>query len=322
MNMADMQETLLNIQKQIKESREESQKQYTDLANKIDTFGNRVTELERKMKNTENDAEIFYDQFDTMNGEINYLKQKQLALNVMIRGIPEREGETQTQLQELIEQLITTLKIADIGVINAVKRIGVKNPNYSRPILMENLTKEQKTKIITAKRQQKITASQLVINNTPIGDSNTNIYIDDHLTPYTYRLLKRCKAIKSETNTKYVWTSNGIVYMRLNDNTQAQMMRNDIDVDQYKSAHKKATRQKRKVELDSDSPTEMETESTAPRKKLTRSASLNERYMQARAKFIQNGAKKGNQPSPSSASTSTGANTRRGARGKAGNEEK
>lgn len=307
--MTTVEEILEKISKDIKESREESKKQHEELSNKIDTYSAKVDKLEKRMEDKENESAMFFDQFDIMQGELNTIKQKELSLNLVISGLAERENETLTHLQQMVGQVMNLLQLPNIGEIKTIRRIGVKKMDKPRPILIEKLQKEQKVQIIAAKRKNKINASQILIDNTPNGDTSTNIYIDDHLTPYTARILKRCKALKSETNTKYVWTNNGIVYIRVNDNTPAKIIRNDLEVDIFKSSNIVGGRRKRPADIDIDSL--YENDLLASKNKLVRTASLNSNYMEARAKFLQSNTGKKTQTSTTE--------LRRGGRNRAAN---
>lgn len=310
MDKDKFEKVLEGIYNEMKKVREDSNTNYDNLSKKLDNYANRVENLEKKIDGMEQQQCNFYDYFDDVKGEVNGIKQKELALNLIIKGVSERENETAEQLLSLVEQVMSSLQIGTtVGQFKLTKRIGRKINAKPRLILIETTSKEQKALIISAKRKHKVTANQILIDNNPMGKDDQNIYVDEHLTPYTARLLKRCRTMRSELNIKYVWTNNGIVYIRKDDNAQATVIRNDYDVDMFRAAQVNSGGLKRKIgsivhEDDPDSITEM----PAPKKPLTRSSSLNLGYITAREKFV----------SRTSPATTTNTGRGRGPRGRSG----
>lgn len=291
--MATVEDTLQLIRRDIQKSSEENKRQYDDLSRKIDDFANKFNELEKKFEDIDEQHLLFYDQFDDIKGELNRMKQKEISMNLIIKGMKEAENETQQELETLTHQLMTIIGLQDIGKLKSVRRIGAKVSDKPRLILLETNELQQKKAIIENKRKHKVNASQIIINDTPLGDSSTNIYIDEQLTQYTARLLTKCRQLRSEMSIKYVWTSNGTIYMRTDDNAPAIMVKNDTDIDAFKSKHTKPIGRKRKAdkyvenESDSDLPVQRTRKKQyQPRTTVTRSASLNTRFMEARETFM------------------------------------
>lgn len=234
-----MEEALQKINDAIESSRKENKSQYEKLDTKFDVFTKKIDDLERKIEDVEKQNFVFYDELDDIKGELNKLKQKEISLNLIVKGLAEHDEETLTQLKASIEQVMATLKLNSIGQFKSIKRIGKKDTNNKNPrlVLIETVSKEQKAEIIAAKRKIKITANQIVINGKTMGEADKNVYIDEHVTQYTAFLLKRCRDMKRELNLKYVWTKDGTIYVRKDDKVPATMIKCDADVDMFKALH-------------------------------------------------------------------------------------
>lgn len=279
-------------QAQLKEMSDKNEAQLKEISNKLDDYAKKVDKFEKRMADIEEQQLFFYEGFDDIKGELNKIKQKEISLNLIIKGISESENETTEELQEMMRQLMTVIGVQDIGELKSVRRIGNKDPKKHRLVFLETYTLEQKKRIIEHKRKHKITANQIVINNKPLGDTTTNIYIDEQLTKYTARLLSRCRQLKSEINIKYIWTSNGIIYMRIDDNTPVIMIQNDTDIEIFRVKYSKIAGRKRKADTyanGSDSELQVQKPKKrqyGPRTTVTRSASINSRFMEAREAFM------------------------------------
>lgn len=277
-----------NTREEVRQSREESKTQLLVITNKLDNYVLRVQTLEKKFEDINKQNEIFYDQFDDIRGDLNSIKQKEISLNLIVKGMMERDAETEADLKSVVDQLMNIIGVEEVVSFKNIRRIGKKIVDKPRLILLQTADSSQKKMIIAKKRKHKITANQINIGGTPVGDTNTAIYIDEHLTPYTARLLSRCRQLRNEMNIKYVWTTNGIIYLRMDDNTQAVQIRNDFDVDLF--VVNNATGRKRKAEsefVDNEArQSKQRKKQLSSGRRITRSQSLNTQYMEARAKFM------------------------------------
>lgn len=119
--ISDIQTSLANQEQQ----RLNSDIKIDNLALKIDNFNNRVENIEKKLEANDKKNLLFYDELDQVKGELNTLKQKEIEHNLIIKNVTERENETNVQLQSIVQQIIATLGITDVGVLRRETRIHV-----------------------------------------------------------------------------------------------------------------------------------------------------------------------------------------------------
>lgn len=279
--MKEIKENRETIENRFKESNTNVKNQFDELYNKMGHLHTRLDKLEHRLGNVEKSGSLCQDELDQVKGELNTVKQKELELNLIVKGIPERTNETQEQLESIFEQLMVNIQLPNIGQPQSIKRIGKIRQGKPRLVLVVTSSKEQKMKIIAAKRKHKITAKQISIDGTMIGDDTQNIYIDEHVTRYTSFLLKRCRDFRSEFNVKYVWVTNGIVYIKRDDNSQPTLIRSEYDIDRYRATQTK--KNKRPADHMTYDSADEDSESSLPKRPLTRSQSF--QYQTARATF-------------------------------------
>lgn len=206
----------------------ETRNQYSALSQKMDEFNNRCSRLESKVDQMGVDQELVQDEVDDLRKELNVLQQRQLDLNLIIKGMPEVKSETTEQTRILVTKLFRVMGVPD-ATVDTAKRVGKKSGLVPRIILFTVINKQHKTELLAVKRKKTITAADIF----PTGSAKQFIYIDQHLTKHNDQLFKRARDIGKERNTKYVWVKDGTIYMKQDDAARAIPIRSDNDLDNY-----------------------------------------------------------------------------------------
>lgn len=137
--------------------------------------------------------------------ELNQFKQEKLKNNLIVYGIRnvENQEENETVLKE---KFCSALKDANVIIskedINSCYRIHGKQKNG--PVIIE-LQKEEK-KIFILKNKKALRSK----------NSNEFISVNEHLTSFSYKLLLEAR-IKLSGLFKYIWTRNGKILIKKND---------------------------------------------------------------------------------------------------------
>lgn len=64
--------------------------------------------------------------------------------------------------------------------------------------------------------------------------NNSNIYINESLTPYTRSLLKAARSVKQLKQYKYLWMRNANILFRKNDGDQVVIIKTFEDLEKLK----------------------------------------------------------------------------------------
>lgn len=67
-----------------------------------------------------------------------------------------------------------------------------------------------------------------IVSNELTGGRNDNIvYINEHLTTHNINLFWQAKLKSKDNNYKFVWTKDGKIFVRRNENEKAYRIRNE-----------------------------------------------------------------------------------------------
>ena len=238
---------LTQMQQDMRNSREEAKvqserffnvvtKHHQELASKMEEISARFGTLESRVNEMTSEQSGIKNDMEQMKTDLNYLQQKQLDLNLVIKGMPEIKNENPEQTHQLMQKLLDCIGV-DINCVTSSKRIGKKGGSTPRIILFTVDQKENKHGIITAKRANQVVASDIFDNASP----NQAIYVDEQLTRQNGHLLKMARKLKEDSNTEFVWVKDGTVYVKQTKESQAVAIRNEHDLSSFgKSASGKS----------------------------------------------------------------------------------
>lgn len=144
--------------------------------------------------------------------QLNDKEQQELNNNVVIQGIPVKENEN---AQVLVDKIANTLKVA-AKVKKAYRLHGPQNGKAYPPVKVVFENQDDKKQWMTAKRNVNLTA-RIFGGNNPLEP----IYINHDLTKQN---IEQAKRYKKEQNYKYLWVSNGKIFLRKNDTNKARLI--------------------------------------------------------------------------------------------------
>lgn len=179
------------------------------------------------------------DELEKVKGELNNLRQRKLERNLIIKGLPERKDESTTDLENIVQESFHILNVVSVTRLTEAKRIGRIIDGKPRLVLITLSSLEVKQEVLRAKKKMEMTAEQIIVGGTALGRADAVIYIDEHLTSQTAFLLKSARELKAQYGLQYVWVKNGNVYIKKSDKTRALLLRNVLDVEAFKSKHRK-----------------------------------------------------------------------------------
>lgn len=199
-------------------------------SDKLDDFGKAMTTLSNdvlsikkeneclKIKNKE--IELKLNDYEL---KLNEMKQESLQSNLEITGIDETKNESVANILDAIANTLG-LKYNLTDIINAYRL-----PKGNKKLSTIRVCFTNKNLRDTWLQQYKVKKD---LKSTDINKSlkNNRIYFNEHLTPINKKLLYETKQLSKSKNYKYIWISDGKVFIRKEDNTKSIKIRSLDDL--------------------------------------------------------------------------------------------
>lgn len=164
-----------------------------------------------------------------------YFQQQQLQNHITIHGLPLQKSE------DIVNTVVNIGKTLNVDIttenIKSYRAMNNHNKNNTSPIIIVEFNdpevKQEMQK--NYKTNGPIIAAQIVKNVKNSDAEHQKIYINDYLCTYIKHLLAQTKKIQAKCNIKFVWTKNGNVYARHNENSNTFRIRSYKDIDELES---------------------------------------------------------------------------------------
>ena len=143
-----------------------------------------------------------------MQKHLHGIEQYLRVNNVEIVGLPDAtENESN---EDVILKALNTLRDIDYDITSS--DIDISHPIPSRRSdgkkvsICRFVSRKLKSDILAAKKKEKV-----------FKYNDNDVYINEHLSPEHRRLFGEASSKKKELHYKYIWTNNGITYVRKED---------------------------------------------------------------------------------------------------------
>ena len=157
--------------------------------------------------------------------DLNDLEQYGRRDCVEIHGIPQ-------EIDENVEKLVTKTGLAlDIELeardIQACHRIGRKQDS---PIICKFANRKTPTEFLKARKKAKnpLKGAQLGMQDIK---SEFRVFINESLTKQNKELMYLVRGKKREVDWKFVWSRNGTIYARKNEQSEYLRINNEQDIE-------------------------------------------------------------------------------------------
>lgn len=180
----------------------------------------------KDLQSIKKENEILKKNIVGMEEKIHLLEQEEKNKNIVLSGIREEKNEDLNQITKKFFKIINFEVKSD--EIKHVRRINSKNQkNNKTPILIELKNKEIKNEVFKKRKERGLVFAE------EMGFKNDQgiIYINENLTLANQILFKKARDKKREIKFKYVWTKNGKIFMRKNDNSKIIYIQHEADLD-------------------------------------------------------------------------------------------
>ncbi|KAL4718022.1 hypothetical protein ACJJTC_011369 [Scirpophaga incertulas] len=186
---------------------------------------------------------------------INKLEKSERMVNSMLLTINKLQTEIDTQAQNNVRNEIEIIGVPEVRneslmhtVMSAAKKIGIdlntqdvdwayragsarktkpdSNSNLPRPIVFRLLRRTKRDEIIKAAQSRR----NINCADFQLGDANKSVFINERLTNHTRLLFRESRTRSKEHGFTYCWIKNGFIYVRQQDGSPAQYIRNQDDL--------------------------------------------------------------------------------------------
>ena len=174
-------------------------------------------------------------------GKLDDIEQYGRRQNLEIVGIPTKPGENTNKIVQEVAKLmkinLSKDQISTSHRLPAPQRpknddtsSGSRKILASPPIIAQFLSRNVRNSLY-ANRKLLCDANLKEF----FVDGTTQIFVNENLTRFRKNLLWRTKQKAKDNGFKYVWTRNGNICVRLSENCDAIMIKNEQDLDLIKS---------------------------------------------------------------------------------------
>lgn len=206
----------------IKNTNQEIEKSIVDVSARIEQVQSTIIRMEDDRKQLSNQILKIEDKCEAL--EKNLIKTC-----IEIRSVPKVKNESKADLYNYIKKLSDTLKLkVEHQHVRDIYRLPNKRENDTSTIILELCNTYVKTNILEACRTlYKSSSAHLNASNLGLANSNTRIFISEHLTSKGRRLFYLSKTLKNDKRYDYCWTAGGNVYLRKSEGDAAILVRNE-----------------------------------------------------------------------------------------------
>lgn len=206
----------------LNKSVEEAKELLNFTSQKYDALLERLTAYEKENKELRNENKIMKkaldnleSSFKSLNKATNDLEQYTRRECVEIRGVPQYPDESTNLIVEQVGKVIgVEITDKDISVshrLPATKTNKSKKPGPS-PIIVKFVRRDMKDAFYRARTKLKgMTSKDLGFTN------EQRVFISESLTPMNRELFNEALKVKKDLNFKFIWTSNGRVFLRVSE---------------------------------------------------------------------------------------------------------
>lgn len=216
-NLQQLSNNVIAINNQIKE---DVQLALLKISEGLTALVTQVNELKEKNKESQK-------QITEINDRVNNLEQQMINKNIEIRNVQNKE----TSASDLIKTIAATVsvEVTDADIVNAYR---LKRSNDKMIVEFTSLSKKKELMSKIKNHRVDANVINNKSNNYTNNDNNKSfIYVNDHLTPHNRRILWLSKKKALDTNWKFVWVRNGSIFAKEHESSTAFVIKNINDIE-------------------------------------------------------------------------------------------
>lgn len=222
-DVIDLIKELRNDQKESIRSIGLLQDETAEIRKIMDKINDDLNDKENKINNIESNVINLKQENEELKEKLNILDQSVRMNCLEITGIPEcGKGENVFVTAQIVCSCIG-FKLENSMIDSCYRRReNVNKLNQAKTIIIKFLKNSDKQELMKC-RKVKRDFSTKYFKDTSLAQYVKNheiIYINDFLTIQNKILLHKAKQFKKENNYKFVWTKNGLIFMRKEESSR------------------------------------------------------------------------------------------------------
>lgn len=176
------------------------------------SFQNAMSNMAEKQEKLETENKLLKLKVQELECNMEELQQYTRNRNIQIDGIPKKNDEKLKEIVQTIGSKIdVNIKESDIDAIHRIPTRSTTNPE---PIVVQFVTRQMKETMMVKAKTTRISTNDI---NTQYP--NKPVYINDHLTKYRKQIMFEVRRLKNEKNYKFLWSRNGKIFIRKDENS-------------------------------------------------------------------------------------------------------
>lgn len=223
---------LVSVMQDFKKSMDYQSSLFDDMIVESKKQTEKMDELNRALVVCQKENSELKSEVVDMQYKLNEMEQYSRNYNIEIKGVPEARNENVYDIvNKISEQLGCNNVAADIELCHRVPS-NKRSPNAPPNIIVKFFARRSKERIMDGKKQK----GELLANEIGFANSNSKIYVNEHLTSVNKNLFWLARNAKS-MGFKFVWTKNGRIFLRKDETSRTirVMKPSDIPVNKEKS---------------------------------------------------------------------------------------
>ena len=216
---------------EIKESQAFICNQYDSLKAEYDKLIE-VNTLQKEISNLKSQAAALKTQEIKDSIKVDELEQYGRRQNLEIVGVPEKEDEnTNAIVLEVANMLDVDIMSSHISTSHRLpkKTASSRNNSGSSPIIVRFTSRDIRNQIYANRKKARF----VDLKNFSVSDTK-NIFVNENLTPTRKQLFWKTKQEVKNNSWKYIWTHNGNVFVKKDDNASITAIKNELDLNLIK----------------------------------------------------------------------------------------
>ena len=217
---------------EIKESQAFICNQYDSLKAEYDKLIEVNTLQKEEISNLKSQAAALKTQEIKDSIKVDELEQYWRRQNLEIVGVPEKEDEnTNAIVLEVAKMLDVDIMSSHISTSHRLpkKKANSRNNSGSSPIIVRFTSRDIRKQIYANRKKARF----VDLKNFSVSDTK-NIFVNENLTPTRKQLFWKTKQEVKNNSWKYIWTHNGNVFVKKDDNASITEIKNELDLNLIK----------------------------------------------------------------------------------------
>lgn len=215
------------------------------LSEQFDSINKKIDNVTSDQKNLKKDFGVLAkSQNDTsrivsnLQYEIDILKQRDLANNIIVGGLPKNAdpSSTITKIMKILDMKTTIEDITEARILtnknNEPHSLQINNNEIQKNLMIVKFKRNEDKKELMEKKKSKksIFTFELGLNT----NRDDQIYIRDHVTSFKMNLFRETKILKDQLKFKHLWMNETRILLRKDDASKIYSINSTADLEYIK----------------------------------------------------------------------------------------